>query len=139
MLQLYNFFVFIILGIIISFIFDIFRILRKKFKTNNFITYMEDILFWLISGFLIITAIFKFNDGELRAYLFIGILLGIVIYIMLFTKLVNNILLKMLTPVKIILDFFTSLFKKICVFITNCLKNCKNKSKKTIQKNNYNV
>ena len=139
MLQLYNFFVFIILGIIISFIFDIFRILRKKFKTSNFITYIEDIMFWLISGLLIILAIFKFNDGELRAYLFIGILLGIVIYIMLFTKLVNNILLKMLTPVKIILDFFTSLFKKICVFITNCLKNCKNKSKKTIQKNNYNV
>lgn len=139
MLQLYNFFVFIILGIIISFIFDISRILRKKFKTNNFITYIEDILFWLISGFLIITAIFKFNDGELRAYLFVGILLGIVIYIMLFTKLVNNILLKILTPVKILLDFFTSLFKKIRVFITNCLKNCKNKSKKTIQKNNYNV
>ena len=139
MLQLYNFFVFIILGLIISFIFDIFRILRKKFKTNNFITYIEDILFWLISGFLIITAIFKFNDGELRAYLFIGILLGIVIYIMLFTKLVNSILLKILTPVKILLDFFTSLFKKICVFITNSLKNCKNKSKKTIQKNNYNV
>lgn len=139
MLQLYNFFVFIILGLIISFIFDIFRILRKKFKTNNFITYIEDILFWLISGFLIITAIFKFNDGELRAYLFIGILLGIVIYIMLFTKLVNSILLKILTPVKILLDFFTSLFKKICAFITNCLKNCKNKSKKTIQKNNYNV
>lgn len=139
MLQLYNFFVFIILGLIISFIFDIFRILRKKFKTNNFITYIEDILFWLISGFLIITAIFKFNDGELRAYLFIGILLGIVIYNMLFTKLVNSILLKILTPVKILLDFFTSLFKKICVFITNCLKNCKNKSKKTIQKNNYNV
>lgn len=139
MLQLYNFFVFIILGLIISFIFDIFRILRKKFKTNNFITYIEDILFWLISGFLIITAIFKFNDGELRAYLFIGILLGMVIYIMLFTKLVNSILLKILTPVKILLDFFTSLFKKICVFITNCLKNCKNKSKKTIQKNNYNV
>ena len=70
MLQLYNFFVFIILGLIISFIFDIFRILRKKFKTNNFITYIEDILFWLISGFLIITAIFKFNDGELRALSF---------------------------------------------------------------------
>ena len=32
MLQLYNFFVFIILGIIISFIFDIFRILGKNLK-----------------------------------------------------------------------------------------------------------
>ena len=129
MLQLYNFFIFIILGIIISFIFDIFRILRKKFKTSNFITYIEDILFWVISGFLIILAIFKFNDGELRAYLFIGI----------FLKLVNNIFLKILTPVKLLLDFILSLSKKIFVFITNCLKNCKNKSKKTIQKNNYNV
>ena len=129
MLQLYNFFIFIILGIIISFIFDIFRILRKKFKTSNFITYIEDILFWVISGFLIISAIFKFNDGELRAYLFIGIFLGIIIYIMLFTKLVNNIFLKILTPVKLLLDFILSLSKKIFVFITNCLKNCKNKSK----------
>lgn len=139
MLQLYNFFIFIILGIIVSFIFDIFRILRKKFKTSNFITYVEDFLFWIISGFLIISAIFKFNDGELRAYLFIGILLGIAIYIILFTKLVNKIILKILTPVKIILDFFLSVFKKISDFITNCLKKCKNKSKKTIQKNNYNV
>ena len=137
--QLYTLFVFILSGAVIGILFDLFRILRKSFKTPDIITYIEDILFWLISGFLIITAIFKFNDGELRAYLFIGILLGIVIYIMLFTKLVNSILLKILTPVKILLDFFTSLFKKICVFITNCLKNCKNKSKKTIQKNNYNV
>ena len=91
MLQLYNFFIFIILGIIISFIFDIFRILRKKFKTSNFITYIEDILFWVISGFLIMISIFRFNNGELRFYLFIGLSIGILIYILLLTKLVNNV------------------------------------------------
>ncbi len=139
MLQLYNFFIFIILGLIVAFIFDIFRVLRKKFKTNNIITYLEDILFWLISGALIISAIFKFNDGELRTYLFIGILIGITIYMILFSNIVNKILLQILTPIQIIIDFFLSLFKKICDFITNCLKKCKNKSKKTIQKNNYNV
>lgn len=139
MIELYNFFIFIILGILISFIFDVFRSLRKKFKTCNFIIYIEDILFWLISGFLIVSAIFNFNAGELRAYLFIGILIGITIYILLFAKIVYNILLKLLTPVKLILDFFSSLFKKICGLITNWLKKCKNKSKKTIQKNNYNV
>ena len=109
MFQLYNFFIFIVLGLIIALIFDLFRILRKKFKTNNIITYLEDILFWMISGFLITPAIFQFNDGELRAYLFIGIFLGIIIYIMLFTKLVNNIFLKILTPVKLLLDFILSL------------------------------
>lgn len=139
MLQLYNFFIFIVLGLIVAFIFDIFRILRKKFKTNNIITYIEDVLFWLISGFLIISAIFKFNDGELRLYLFLGILIGIVMYMLLFEKLINVIFLKILTPVQVIIDFFLSLFKKFYNFINKTIKKCKNKSKKTIQKNNYNV
>lgn len=139
MLQLYNFFIFIVLGLIVAFIFDIFRILRKKFKTNNIITYIEDVLFWIISGFLIISAIFKFNDGELRLYLFLGILIGIVMYMLLFAKLINVIFLKILTPVQVIIDFFLSLFKKFYNFINKTIKKCKNKSKKTIQKNNYNV
>ena len=37
MLQLYNFCVFIVLGIVISFIFDIFRILRKVLKQITFL------------------------------------------------------------------------------------------------------
>lgn len=139
MLQLYNFFIFIVLGLIVSFIFDIFRILRKKFNTNNIITYIEDVLFWIISGFLIISAVFKFNNGELRLYLFLGLSIGIVMYMLLFTKFINMIFLKILTPVQILIDFFLSLLKKIYNFINKTIKKCKNKSKKTIQKNNYNV
>lgn len=139
MFQLYNFFIFIVLGLIIALIFDLFRILRKKFNTNNIITYIEDVLFWIISGFLIISAVFKFNNGELRLYLFLGILIGIVMYMLLFTKFINLIFLKILTPVQIIIDFFLSLFKKNYNFINKTIKKCKNKSKKTIQKNNYNV
>ncbi len=139
MFQLYNFFIFIVLGLIIALIFDLFRILRKKFKTNNIITYIEDILFWIISGFLITSAIFQFNDGELRLYLFLGLSIGIVMYMLLFTKFINMIFLKILTPVQILIDFFLSLLKKIYNFINKTIKKCKNKSKKTIQKNNYNV
>ena len=139
MFQLYNFFIFIVLGLIIALIFDLFRILRKKFNTNNIITYIEDVLFWIISGFLIISAVFKFNNGELRLYLFLGILIGIVMYMLLFTKFINLIFLKILTPVQIIIDFFLSLFKKNYNFINKTIKKSKNKSKKTIQKNKYNL
>ena len=40
--QFFSFFIFIIVGVIISFVFDIFRILRKTIKTSDFITYIED-------------------------------------------------------------------------------------------------
>ena len=84
--QAYIFMVFILNGFLISILFDIFRILRKSFKTNDIITYIQDILFWILTTFIILYSIFKFANGELRIYLFIGIAIGIAIYMLLFSK-----------------------------------------------------
>ena len=70
--QAYLFFIFVLNGFLIGIVFDIFRISRKVFKTPNIITYIEDVVFWFIAGFLTLFTIFKFNNGELRAYIFIG-------------------------------------------------------------------
>lgn len=89
--QAYVFAIFILTGIVFGILFDIFRILRKTFKTPNFITYTEDILFWITSGSILMYSIFKFNNGILRLYIFIGIILGISIYILAFSKLFVNV------------------------------------------------
>ncbi|MBO5478942.1 MAG: spore cortex biosynthesis protein YabQ [Clostridia bacterium] len=60
--QAYTFLVFIINGIIIGFLFDCFRILRKSFKTSDIITYIEDILFWIITGIVTLYFIFFYNN-----------------------------------------------------------------------------
>ncbi len=78
--EAYLFFMFIINGILIGFLFDIFRILRKSFQTSDIITYVEDVLFWILTGILTLYFIFYFNNGEIRLYIFLGILLGILLY-----------------------------------------------------------
>ncbi len=103
--QLYSFLIFTLVGVIISIIFDIFRILRKTFKTPDMITYIEDILFWIITGFIILSSIFLFNNGELRLYIFIGMAIGILLYML----------------------FISKYFIKINVFIINVIKNIINK------------
>ena len=45
------FLIFVLNGFAIGFLFDIFRILRKAFKTTDTITYIEDILFWILTRF----------------------------------------------------------------------------------------
>ena len=80
------FFVFILNGILVSFIFDIFRILRKSFKTPDFITYIEDILFWIITCIILAYSIYIFNNGQIRLYMFIGVFIGTVIYILTVSK-----------------------------------------------------
>ena len=111
------FLVFIINGIIIGIFFDLFRILRKSFKTSNFITYIEDFLFWILTGFSILFTLFKFNNGEIRLYMFLAIVIGILIYMIIFSsyiikvnvsiiivikKIIKKILLYTYIPLKIV-------------------------------------
>ncbi len=112
--QAYIFIMFILNGIIVGLLFDIFRIIRKTFKTSDFVTYIEDSIFWIMSGVFTLYFIFTFNSGEIRLYIFLGILLGIVLYILLISKYfvrvntaILKIVLKMLSPFKKIIQKFT--------------------------------
>ena len=98
--QLYTFLIFIIVGMIIGITYDIFRILRKSFKTIDFITYIQDFLFWIITGAILLYTIFAFNNGELRSYIFIGILLGLILYMILISKFFVGICTKILCGIK---------------------------------------
>ena len=122
--ELYCFFIFIIVGVVISILFDFFRILRKSFKTPDIITYIEDIVFGVLAGIIIIFSIFKFNNGEIRSYLFIGILIGILIYLFTISKVFIKYGSKILTFLKKILLFP---IKKTLLFIKSILKFIKEK------------
>lgn len=98
--QAYLFLIFILNGLLIGIIFDIFRILRRSFKTSNIITYIEDIAFWVISALIVMYSLFVFNNGEFRAYIFIGIFLGIAIYMLFLSKTIVNISVKVISAIK---------------------------------------
>ena len=77
--QAHLFLIFLLNGISIGLLFDFFRILRKSFNTKDFMTYIEDVCFWLLTGLLILYFIFIFNNGEIRIYMFVSIILGFTI------------------------------------------------------------
>ena len=111
--QLYVFLLFILTGIIIGILFDVFRIFRRSFKTNDFFTYVQDLLFWILTGCILLFSIFNFNNGELRSYIFLGIILGIILHLLILSKYFINIFVKIINvlkkivgyPIHIILNF----------------------------------
>lgn len=119
--QVYVFIAFILNGFLIGIIFDCFRILRKSFKTSDIVTYIEDILFGIITGLLILYSIFKFNNGELRLYLFLGVFLGLLLYFLIFSKVFIKISVTVICVIKKIVNiviiipikFISNLIKKI--------------------------
>lgn len=131
--QLTNFIYFVMIGMILGIVFDVFRILRKSFKTSDLTTNIQDILFGIITGIILLSSIFLFNNGELRLYIFLGICFGISIYLLLisqyFIKINVTIIsfikkfIKLLTkPFIILLKFIKKFFFKPISFICINLK-----------------
>ena len=111
--QAYLFMVFSLVGIIIGLLFDLFRVLRKTFKTKDIITYIEDILFWMITGIIIIVAMYYFSDGELRFFMIIGLILGTAIYLFTVSKVIINIFIWVIDFIKRIIIYPIKLIQKV--------------------------
>lgn len=112
--ELTTLFIFGVTGIVISVIFDIFRVIRKSFKTPNILTYIEDILFWILSGLLIIYVIFHYTTGEIRLYMILMIIIGAIIYFVTISKYFILINSKVINYLKSAILLVTKPFKKIC-------------------------
>lgn len=119
--QAYLFLIFTVNGILIGLLFDFFRIARKVFHTNDIVTYIEDVLFWILAGIIVLYSIFVFNDGELRLFMFLGILLGAIIYMIFVSSYVIKINLKIINRIKKILEILFTPFKLIYQYLQKIL------------------
>ena len=84
--QIYLFLIYMLCGIVIGIGFDIFRVLRKSFGTSDMVTYIEDILFGILTGIFLIIMLFIFNNGQLRFFIFVAIFLGLLLYLLTISK-----------------------------------------------------
>ena len=104
--EVYTFLCSILIGAILAFIFDLFRISRRKGGTNIFVVCAQDVLYFLILAFIVIMSTFLINDGELRGYMVLGYALGAIFYLLTLSKMIIKIF-------SIILDFVESVFKRV--------------------------
>ena len=75
--QIYLFSIYMLCGIVIGIGFDIFRVLRKSFRTSDMVTY---------TGIFLIIMLFIFNNGQLRFFIFVAIFLGLLLYLLTISK-----------------------------------------------------
>lgn len=141
------FLIFMANGAIIGLLFDIFRILRRSFKTSDLITYVEDIIFWILTGIIILYSIFVFNNGEIRLYMFLAIAVGVTLYMLILSshiikinvavitfckRIIKKILGIIMIPFKLIFKLIKRiLFKPISFIIINIRKSTINSLKNT--------
>ena len=70
----------LLMGIFITFVYDILRILRRVIPHNGFMVSLEDIGFWIYCAEKVFLMMYHESDGNLRWFAVIGALVGMLLY-----------------------------------------------------------
>ena len=77
----------ILVGILLGILYVLTSLLRRIVKAGTVITAISDILFGILAAIVIFVFTFLFNNGILRAYVTVPILLGLAAPLLLYRKL----------------------------------------------------
>lgn len=132
-------------GVVLSAVYDGFRILRRVCRHGWFWVAVEDFFYWVLAALYISFVLMKDNDGIIRCFFIIGIVLGMFLYNVTISQHLVNVLSKIISK---LLNIVEKLLKVLCrpmAFVwkrvQGILKKCKifhkkvgKKSKKALKK-----
>ncbi len=78
--QIYIFLITLYGGMIAGFAYDVYRGIRRSFKTGKWVTALLDTMFIITLGAIVVAVMYAANAGELRLYTFVGFVLGFALY-----------------------------------------------------------
>lgn len=121
-------------GTLLGLFYDVFRIVRVTVRTPAAVVFVQDVVFWFLAGLCTFIFIFAVNAGELRLFLFLGILAGAAVYyftlgmlVMAFARTVVSFIKRALRLVFKVITFpLRVLYRVFGSFIGENLKKIKN-------------
>ena len=69
-----------ILGTGLGILYDVFRIIRIAINSKNITIFMEDVIYFILSGIITFIFVLKINSGESRFYILAGEGIGWIAY-----------------------------------------------------------
>ena len=106
--EMKEFLMFFFEGILINFLFDFFRGIRNNFKSGDFATLVEDVIFLSFASIVILFSIIYICGGIFRMYMLLAVASGIAVYSLTISK---RCVIIITSNIKIFKSFFTFLLK----------------------------
>lgn len=114
-------------------IYDIIRGFRRVFLHKSFWVAAEDILFWIFVGLSSFRFLFWYNQGELRGFFFLGLLLGVVLYYCLGSSMILKAATKIFRMIRHLFRLLFGWMRKPAVRVRTNLKWQLKKEKKNVK------
>ncbi len=102
-------------GMLLGFIWDIYRLFRHYIKLNNAGTAIGDIVYWILSIYIGVQLIFDLSYGNIRFFILMGFIIGALLYFYGISRYI-------LKAFIFIVDTVLKIIKKIINFLIGPLK-----------------
>lgn len=120
----------VLLGLLEGVLFDIFRVIRKISSKTFLAVSAVDVLFWFFATGFFAFFMMKLTNGAVRAYMLVGMILGLIFHFLLFSDRIISIITVIFTLFLKIFKFFLKilltpthfLYKMVLVLIALFLK-----------------
>lgn len=74
------------LGAAMLFVYDLLRIVRRVVRHGTAWIAVEDMVFWIVSAFLLFGFLYRQNEGIFRGFIILGAFSGMIFYRVLFSR-----------------------------------------------------
>ena len=101
----------ILFGVCLQAIYDIIRGIRRVFYHKSMFLFIEDIGFGIFTAVMAFIFLCTYNDGELRGFFFLGIVIGMILYYQLCSKFLLRAVIHITEKLKKIIRQF----EKVCL------------------------
>lgn len=75
-------------GMALGSIYDIFRVLYQELRLPRWSLMVIDTVYWIVATILIFRLLYQSNHGQIRLFVFIGLVAGVIVYYFIFSRLV---------------------------------------------------
>lgn len=120
--EFYIFLMAINYGLIIGVIYDLYRTFRYYTKPKKGLSFIEDLVLWLIITFIFFAFLVKNTDGVIRGFVLLGFVLGSIIYIKIISRYNFPILIKIFKLIYNIINEIIRLIVYPFKYISNLFK-----------------
>jgi|LSQX01.1.fsa_nt_gb spore cortex biosynthesis protein YabQ len=80
LLQIQSFVLTAVLGVVAGMVFQFYQLLVRRARVGKYSLYVMDFFLWMLMILLIFAAMLFINQGEMRVYVLIALVVGIIIY-----------------------------------------------------------
>ncbi len=120
-----------IAGVLLAFLYDLFRLKRRIVRTTPALVHIEDILYWLCAAVILFLFSYGLSNGETRVYFYLGSFLGGVTYLGLLSHpilwMLTTIIRILLWPFCEIIKFLKPIFRVILILFGKVKGKIKNR------------